>query len=180
MNSRKTSAIIAKVVLASIALSGVVAVAAVVPNILSLLPRRRFNSRKIQKALAGLKHRGFIEVIREKDGKEVVRIISKGETKVREFELDALVIRKPWRWDKKWRIIIFDIPNKYRNAREALRDKIKELGFHQLQKSVWVHPYPCEEEIMFVADTFNIVPFVEILESKIILNEGKVRKFFDL
>lgn len=180
INSRKTSAVIAKIILASIAFAGVVSVVAIAPNMFSLLGKRRFNNRKIQSAFAGLKHRGFIEVLREKDGKEVVRITSKGETKIREFELDSLVIRKPWRWDKKWRIVIFDIPNRYRNARDALREKIKDLGFYQLQKSVWVYPYPCDEEVTFVANAFGVLPFVEILESKIILNEDKIKKFFDL
>ena len=180
INSKKSSAVVAKIVLALIAIGGVVAVAAIAPNVFSILPTKKFSNRKVQNALAGLKRRGFVEVIREKDGKEVVRITSRGETRIREFELDNLAVRKPWRWDKKWRIVIFDIPNKHRNAREALRGKIKKLGFYPLQKSVWVYPYPCEEEIMFIANTFGVLPFVEILESKIIINEDKVKKFFDL
>jgi len=181
INSKKPSAVITKVILASIAIGGFVTVAAIVPNMVSLLGRRgRFNSKKTYNAFSGLKRCGFIETIREKDGKEVVRITAKGETRIKEFELDGLVIRRPWRWDRKWRMLIFDIPNRRRNAREALRNKIKELGFYQLQKSVWVYPYSCHEEIMFVANFFEILPFVEILESKIILNEGKVKKFFGL
>ena len=36
------------------------------------------------------------------------------------------------------------------------------MGFFQCQKSAWIHPFPCLEEIEFVKDVFNIKPFVKI------------------
>ena len=59
--------------------------------------------------------------------------------------------------------MIFDIPEQYRRARHALKNKLSELGFYPLQKSVWVHPFPCETEIEFLKNHFNIKPYVHIL-----------------
>lgn len=51
------------------------------------------------------------------------------------------------KWDKFWRILIFDIPEKSRVVRDQLREKIKELGFVLWQESVYVTPHPITKEI---------------------------------
>ena len=82
--------------------------------------------------------------------------------KIKKFIFDKLFIKKPKSWDNKWRLIIFDIPEPKKQARFALVKKLKEMDFYQCQKSVWIHPFPCMEEIEFVKDVFNIKPFVKI------------------
>jgi len=94
-----------------------------------------------------------------------------------------LKIAKPKKWDGKWRVFIFDIPSYpkiYNKAREALRDKIKTLGFFQLQKSVWVYPYECEDEILFLAEIYNVQKFIEILTVDKMLYGEKLKKEFKL
>ena len=86
----------------------------------------------------------MVEIIQEKNGKTKVILTNTGEKRVKEFCFEELRIQKARKWDKKWRVLVYDIPTKpkvYNNAREALRAKIKEIGFVQLQKSVWVCPY---------------------------------------
>jgi phenylacetic acid degradation operon negative regulatory protein len=48
------------------------------------------------------------------------------------------------RWDKQWRLVIFDIPQKQSSARVRLRRSLGRLGFGYLQNSVWVTPDPLE------------------------------------
>ena len=50
----------------------------------------------------------------------------------------------------------FDIPEKLKRAREVLRDKLKDIGFIELQKSVFAHPFECEDEINFIVEVFQI------------------------
>ena len=47
---------------------------------------------------------------------------------------------------------------------EYAMKQLKDLGFIQFQKSVWIYPYPCEEEILFVADFYGVRKHVEILQ----------------
>ena len=51
---------------------------------------------------------------------------------------DYLKIDKPKIWDKKWRIVVFDIPEKQRGARDSLRTYLKKLDFYELQKSIFI------------------------------------------
>jgi DNA-binding transcriptional regulator PaaX len=50
------------------------------------------------------------------------------------------------------------VPEKHKKARDAFRRKLKDLNFVRLQDSVWVTPYPCDDEIRFLREIFNI-PF---------------------
>lgn len=59
-------------------------------------------------------------------------------------------------WDKKWRIVMFDIPENSRGARDHIRRLLKELGFKQLQLSVWVHPLPCLDHFNTIEKAYGI------------------------
>ncbi len=93
-----------------------------------------------------LKSEGLIET--KYVGKQLyIRLTEEGKKIAKKCKFDDLKIKKPGKWDKKWRILIFDIPSKQKQKREALRGKIKELGLYQLQKSVWIHPYDFSEAV---------------------------------
>src|SRR3989338_9033839 len=69
------------------------------------------------------------------NGKVVLRLTQQGNNKIKKnFPLLNLQNRK---WDKKWRLVLYDIEEKQKTTRELVRRKLKELGFAQFQKSVW-------------------------------------------
>ena len=51
---------------------------------------------------------------------------------------------------------MFDIPQEKRISREALRGKLKELGFLMFQKSVWIYPFECRAEMQLLQDFFGL------------------------
>ena len=75
--------------------------------------------------------------------------------------------------------MFFDIPEKKRKARNALREKLYDLGFCEMQKSVFVSPYECQDEINFVVSVFNIRPYVQYAEMMNSTNELALRRFFN-
>ena len=83
-------------------------------------------------------------------------------------------------WDGKWRLVVFDVPEKLKKGRNALREKLKKIGFYELQKSVFVFPYKCKDEVDFIVEFFNLRKYVRfgVLES--IDNELDLKKVFDL
>ena len=42
------------------------------------------------------------------------------------------------KWDGKWRVVVFDIPEVNKRIRGVLRETLKVLEFKPLQKSVWI------------------------------------------
>lgn len=187
LHSDSYSATAAKFILASLALGGIVFGGAILPGILKTTKKfsqsKRYSKKQIANNIYLLKNRKFIEIIEEGDEKFRVQLTNKGHQRVKEFCFESLEIKKPKVWDKKWRVLIFDIPTKpkiYNQAREALRNKIKDLGFYQMQKSTWAYPYECEDEILFVAELFQVQKHIEILTVEKLLHEDKLKKEFDL
>lgn len=180
-----TKFLIAFLAVGSIAFGG-----AVVPGILKALKdldlpedKTGYGKKQIKDALGNLKRQKLIEIIKYEDDRVTIKLTNKGEKRIKELSIDTLSILKPEKWDRKWRILIFDIPTKpkiYNLAREALRRKIKELGFYQLQKSVWVFPYDFEDEILFIAEIFEVEKYVEIITAEKLLNEKYLRRIFKI
>ncbi len=134
----------------------------------------------LARSMAGL-NKNKIVILKKEKGKFVVKLTEKGRKVVREIQFDNLKIDKPKKWDGKWRIVIFDIPeNKRRRMRDAMRQKLQNIGFYQFQKSVWVYPYPCEKEIQLLCEVFGVSPFVNIITSGEIYNDDNLRRYFKL
>jgi len=179
----------AKYILLAIGLTGFVVVAAAAPGILQiarLVDHRRLDgSRKHMRRNTVQTVRRLQEsdmfVIKEKRGKFVVELTEKGRQKFREMEFAKLQIPKPPRWDRKWRVVIFDIPDRsFKYGRDALRSQLKKWKFYQLQKSVWVCPWPCEKEMRAVTEWHEISSYVNIITAEKILDDLPVRKHFGM
>src|SRR3990167_7107022 len=67
---------------------------------------------------------------------------------------------------------------KHKKARNALAAVLKRMGWYQFQKSVFVHPFECENEINFVVRFFNIEPYVSLIKTEDIDRETELRAHF--
>jgi CRISPR-associated endonuclease Cas2 len=141
-------------VLAAAAVGGVVVVAATIPNAVQLLrfmpgykKGARFNYQA-KTALGRLHAKGLI-AFEERDGKKYARVTEAGEELLALEQLRQLH-KSPKRWDGRWRVVIFDIPERRRATRNRLRGFVQEYGFVRLQDSVWAYPYDCEDLIALI------------------------------
>jgi len=137
------------------------------------------NKQNLIKSLQALKRDRLVD-FREDGNISKITITEKGRKKLLIYELDNLEIKKPKKWDGIWRIVTFDIPEKKKSARNALRDKLKELGFCQLHKSVFVHPYPCLSEVQFIEEIFQIGPYINFIEAKNIADDDWLKSKYNL
>ncbi len=106
----------------------------------------------------------------EKEGELVLCITESGKQKILHYVIDDLSIKKPKKWDGWWRMIIFDIPEHEKEAREFFRDKLKAMKFYRFQDSVFVHPYECKDEIDFLRHELGIERYVSYVLAKDIPN----------
>lgn len=142
--------------------------------------QKKYDRRRFRETLKRMTKQRVIEMKENEKGETVVKITKKGEKRVLKYKIDDLTIQRPKKWDGLWRVVIFDIPNKKRLARDVLRDKLKNLGFYKIQKSVFVHPYECEKEIEFIKAIFNIQRHVLLIRAKDIDTEDFLRYHFGL
>ncbi|MDD2657137.1 MAG: CRISPR-associated endonuclease Cas2 [Candidatus Pacebacteria bacterium] len=138
----------------------------------------RLNYR-VKSVLGRLVTKGLI-TFEERNGKQYACLTDAGK---RVLELETLKdasTRKPKRWDKRWRVVIFDIPERRRSIRVRLRRFMEEYGFVRLQDSVWVYPYDCEELISLVKAKFRIGTDVLYMIVEQLERDKHLREHFDL
>ncbi|EKD56945.1 MAG: hypothetical protein ACD_58C00039G0006 [uncultured bacterium] len=137
------------------------------------------NKNRLKERLKRLEARKWIK-ISEVGDQIKLELVEDGIKKAYYYQLENLKIKKSEKWDGLWRVVIFDVPEEKKVARDVLRNKLKELGFVQLQKSVFVLPYPCKKEIDIIRETYKIWPHVTYMLVKEIDLQEKLVNHFNL
>lgn len=127
-----------------------------VPNLIKRYEKlKKYPKRKVSDTFYRLRQKGLID-IKLVNRQIYISLTPEGRKRAGIFQIDKLRLERPKRWDKKWRLLMFDIPQEKRISREALRGKLKELGFLMFQKSVWVYPFECRAEMQLLQDFFGL------------------------
>ena len=142
--------------------------------------KKKIQKKKCANLFYYLKRHGFIEWHHE--GHDVVMALTQeGRRRAGKYQIDELTLETPKKWDGKWRIVMFDIPNPSTFVRNIFRRKLKEFGFYPLQKSVWVYPFECREEISFLRDFLGATSRqICVIEAASIENDRFLREAFAL
>ena len=106
-----------------------------------------YSELRIRKRVYSLRYQGLIAG----DIKQDLILTDRGVWALEDLSFCQLIQHK--KWDKKWRMVIFDIPEAKRPARDQIRRLLKDLGFLKLQISVWVHPLPCLEQFRIIRES---------------------------
>ena len=170
-------------VLTTLAGAGLLLVAMVAPNTLQLLGKFGVVSRlrdQTSSALARLARRGLV-TFESTGGKKYARITEKGRRFLAyEQQKTALAVTGKRRWDRRFRIVMFDIPERRRSIRIQLRRTMRETGFLRLQDSVWVYPYDCEDFVALLKSDLHLGKDVLYAVVEKIENDAWIRKHFIL
>lgn len=145
-----------KLILESVKAAGILSIALVAPNVIKAMDKLGLISNRRQGEIVGtlasrLSKKGLLQF----NGK-YYELTEDGEKKLRKLELMGYKMPKTKRWDRKWRVIIFDIPEKKKNTRDQIRKFFISAGLVRLQDSVWVYPYDCEDIIGLLKTNFGV------------------------
>lgn len=172
-------------ILGTLAVGGVVAIGAMGPGALHLLKyamphlNERYQKQTIGRAVGRLIKQVYIQ----KEG-ERYRITDKGRQRldqaIRTAQLNLAHRAKTGKWDKKWRIVIFDIKEKRRTVRDELRSLLITTGFVKLQDSVWVYPHRCDEVIALLKFHLTLGRDLVYIIADAIEGDEALRKHFCL
>ncbi|MBI2450982.1 MAG: hypothetical protein HYV52_01420 [Parcubacteria group bacterium] len=124
---------------------------------------QKINYRSLRESIHRLYRSKLINYQENKDGTVSLVLNREGKKEFLRYNLKTMRIKKPPHWDKLWRVVIFDIPERLRRERNALTFQLKQLGFYPLQKSVFIYPYECKNEIDFVIEFFNLRAYARFL-----------------
>ena len=175
-----------RVALQVIGAVGLIALVAVAPGMGLVLKQlgiqKKFSKPYTSTLASRLKQRGYVTT-EVRDGKKYIRLTALGRKRLEEYQNQhrrVQGVKKSKSWDGKWRIVTFDIPERYRRSRDQIRFELREAGFVQLHKSVWVTPHQCEEFIALLkADQHVGKSLLYIVADKIEYGH-ELRKKFNL
>lgn len=175
---RKTN--LQKAILDSVKVAGVMSVALLAPNAvkalkqLGLMPKFR-QKEYVSSSATKLVKRGLMKFNGKyyeltKEGQRILDLWN-----VYDYHLD-----KPARWDGKWRLMIFDIPEKKKNIRRKISTIFTSAGLYRLQDSVWAYPYDCEEIMGLLKTELGVGKDLLYVIADEIENDKYMRAHFDL
>ena len=104
-----------------------------------------------------MKAKRLIEQEIDEEGRIFVRLTGLGHEYLNENKVQD--------WDGRYRIVIWDIPERNRRIRNLFRRRLKEWGFKNWQKSVWVSKRNVTEKLRQLIDELEIQKWVAVFES---------------
>lgn len=151
-------------------------------RILSLASKewRKINHSNLTRTVRSLYSHQLIFEKKHSDGSVSLHLTTEGRRRATLGQLLGIKIKNPKHWDSLWRLVLFDIPEKHRKFRDIFRSHLKAVGFHELQHSVFIFPFPCEKEITSLVKLYQAEPFVRIITAEYINNEAVLKKLFKL
>lgn len=140
--------------------------------------RAKKGQAQFRKHIDYLQRKHYIELKREGD-ERLVRLTSKAKYEILRLQFALHMYsqrRRPW--DRKWRLVIFDVPEIKKNYRDFLRKLMRNNGFRMWQLSVWVSPYNPEPHLSNLLKYLGIHQHYELVEVDCTKCNPKLRRKF--
>lgn len=138
------------------------------------------NRQSLERSVRSLYKSKLVEMKNNPDGTTTMVLSKEGKKIALVYDIFNMKIKEPRRWDNRWRILMFDVPEKMKRVRESFRMHFKQMGFYEFQKSVFVHPYPCEDEFEYIVEFYNARRYLRFIVAGKIDNELELKKHFGL
>ena len=145
-----------------------------------ILKDSKYSNWRMNQITRQLIKQKYVTIKENDDGTTTVKITKNGMIRALTYKIETMKLKSPKRWDKKWRVVIFDIPEKYKKVRDIFRMRLRQLNLYQLQESVYVSPYPCFDEIDFLRELYGVPFKVKYLLVEKIEDDSFLKNYFEL
>lgn len=169
-----------RVILQTIAVAGVLSIGLVAPNVIGAMAKMGIVTNRRQKEYVSSSASKMAKKGLLKYNGKFYELTSFGKERLRRWEFADFKLNKPRKWDRKWRIIIFDIPEKKRVVRNQITLLFRQAGIRRLQDSVWIYPYDYEDIVTLLKIDFGIGKYLLYLIVDELENDKYLREEFGL
>lgn len=184
MSKRDVTSSVIDTVLKIAVMGGVITTAMAAPNMIQALEKpldkflrhmdKRQRERELRRIISYMKTSKLIEGSYQHG----LQITAKGRQRLQSRNLAKLQVQPQDCWDGMWRLVLYDIPESHKYGRNALTAKLNKLGFYQLQRSAWLHTFPCRDVIEEVTAHYKIDNYVSYLEILSVDNQTSIVEGF--
>ncbi len=118
---------------------------------------------QLDRITSEIKRQALVDVSVD-SGEIHISLTPAGAHRLIKYQADSLVVKAQTNWDGRWRMVSFDIPKGKSAEKVYLYRRLRELGFFMMQKSLWVHPYPCHNVLRQITDYINLTRYMTFME----------------
>ena len=141
---------------------------------------KELNRQAAERAVNSLYASKLVAVEENRDGVLTLILTEKGRKKALTYDLYRMKIAVPSKGDRKWRLVSFDVPVGKKPLRDSLRKHLLDLGFYEMQQSLFIHPFDCTEELEYLVELYDTRKYVRFFLVTEVDNELQLKKFFHL
>ena len=122
---------------------------------------KRERERELRTIVYRMKERGLLAG----DYRHGLQVTEKARKRLEKMDMENLRLKATSVWDGHWRIVIYDIPEEYASARRELQSHLLRYGCVMMQKSAWITPFPCRDDIVALSAHYNVDRFITYFEA---------------
>jgi phenylacetic acid degradation operon negative regulatory protein len=134
-----------------------------IASLIRLMKQHGFTDGAVRAAVARVTQQGWIES-RSKGNKRYYALTERGRRRMTEAA-ERIYKFKREHWDGRWRILVYNIPEKKHELRSQIRQELKWLGWGSLSNSAWITPNNIVERTKEHLKSYRVNKYVEIFEA---------------
>lgn len=123
-------------------------------SLIRLLTEFGHNEQSVRVAVSRIMKQGWLQS--EKIGnKSYYYLTPRGEARIEEAAIRIFELT-PKKWDGKWRMLMYTIPEEKRRIRDELRKELIWSGFGSISNGCWISPNNLEKEVHLLIENYDI------------------------
>ena len=120
------------------------------------------NKYATEKSIKSLEKREFIRFW-YKNGKGRIELTSQGKMHLANLKAKRIKLPLNKDWDGLWRVVTFDIPEKFKTNRRRFAKVLSGTGMYNMEKSIFVFPCDCKEQIFKIAEIYEVKKYIRFM-----------------
>lgn len=179
---------VAQIILLSLTQKGAMAFADIMSNPATKLLGVQRTENSFYTALSRLKRRRFVVRTAERkyeltptgEYAALKAFVRKEFTEAERHTTQNSQLKTPRKWDGRWRLVLFDVPESKRPLRDYIRNTLKRLGCREFQRSLWIYPHKLPSFILRMLDDPQVRKHARVVTTYDIDYEEDLRRMFRL
>lgn len=130
-----------------------------VGSLISIAAEFGLSELALRSVLSRMVRVGWLESTR-RGTRGYYRLTRRGQAVIQEGATRIFRPRRA-RWDDRWHLVSYSVPEVQRELRDQFRKRLLYLGFGSLSAGIWISPHNLKEEVADLADELGIGRYVD-------------------